>query len=204
MSIGFVYMTTNLVNGMRYIGQHTRGRKNYLGSGTLITRAIQKYGKENFSREILEYSDSNESLDELERFYIKKYNSVDSPKFYNIAEGGKVINYWKGKKRSEASNKKTSESMKSLNLSGERNPMFGKNFKGSRNVLMLDQNLSVMKEFSSAAEVWRYLREEYNDLRTPDVKAQLYMREKNLYLGKYLFVRKHEILHLVSPTQDDN
>lgn len=50
----YIYMTTNLINGKKYIGQH-KGKVNdsYLGSGTTITKAIQKYGKENFKKDIL-------------------------------------------------------------------------------------------------------------------------------------------------------
>ena len=47
---GFIYITTNMVNGMRYLGQKKfdRGWKNYLGSGAVLRKAINKYGKENF------------------------------------------------------------------------------------------------------------------------------------------------------------
>ena len=53
---GFVYITTNHVNGKRYIGQKKYDKrgdwKNYLGSGTSIKRAIETYGKSKFSKEI--------------------------------------------------------------------------------------------------------------------------------------------------------
>lgn len=61
---GFVYMTTNLINGKRYIGQRKYYGKHqdYLGSGHLLRRAVEKYGKENFSRVILEECSSREQL----------------------------------------------------------------------------------------------------------------------------------------------
>lgn len=56
--IGFVYLTTNIVNGKIYVGQYTfkadkRLNANYLGSGTVMEQAIKKYGRENFKRRIL-------------------------------------------------------------------------------------------------------------------------------------------------------
>ena len=47
-----VYLITNLINGKRYIGMDSKNNPQYLGSGTLILKAIKKYGKENFKKEI--------------------------------------------------------------------------------------------------------------------------------------------------------
>ena len=52
---GFVYCTTNHINGKRYIGQHKNNPETndrYLGSGKYIRQAMKKYGKKNFSKEI--------------------------------------------------------------------------------------------------------------------------------------------------------
>ena len=53
---GFVYMTTNNINGMKYIGMHKSDdmNDNYLGSGVALHKAIKQYGKENFTRIILD------------------------------------------------------------------------------------------------------------------------------------------------------
>jgi group I intron endonuclease len=87
---GFIYITTNLVNGKQYIGQHVSSTQNddgYFGSGTLIKQAIKKYGKKSFLREILYVSFDQNDLDEKEKWFIEKYNAVDDPKFYNLALG---------------------------------------------------------------------------------------------------------------------
>lgn len=86
---GFVYLTTNLINGKKYIGMcKTTHRKNYLGSGKLLKHAIKKYGKDSFVRETLEECNSFEELSFAEKKWIAKYNADMDPNFYNIVEGG--------------------------------------------------------------------------------------------------------------------
>jgi hypothetical protein len=50
-----VYKTTNLLSGKFYIGVHrtTDPNDDYLGSGKLIKLAIERHGRENFSKEVL-------------------------------------------------------------------------------------------------------------------------------------------------------
>lgn len=81
---GYVYITTNLCNGMRYIGQHG-GKFNprYKGSGSDIRKAFKEFGKENFIVELICYANTFEELNDLESFYIKKYDAVVSEMFYN-------------------------------------------------------------------------------------------------------------------------
>ena len=65
---GFIYITTNLINGKKYIGQKKfiRQWEYYLGSGRHFKNAINKYGKENFIREIIAIAYSKEEADKLE------------------------------------------------------------------------------------------------------------------------------------------
>lgn len=83
-----IYLTTNLVNGKKYIGLDTNNDDNYLGSGVHIKRAILKYGKENFTKQILETCKNREELSSCEKKWIKEYNAVESKNFYNVHEGG--------------------------------------------------------------------------------------------------------------------
>ena len=113
---GFIYLTTNLVNGKRYIGRH-KGKESdsYLGSGIYIKPAIKKYGKHNFKRETLAYAYSNDELNELEKYFIKLYNAVEDKMFYNVAEGGYIqpsVGGMKGKQHSQETKVKISESLK--------------------------------------------------------------------------------------------
>jgi len=91
--IGFIYLTTNLINKKIYIGQrkytkNTRRDENYLGSGILLIRSIKKHGRQNFQRIILKQCINIEELNEYEKKFIKQYNSLDPLVGYNLYEGG--------------------------------------------------------------------------------------------------------------------
>jgi len=85
---GIIYKTTNLINGKWYIGKDEKNNPNYLGSGKLLLRAIAKYGKNNFNKEILAESLSSNELAKLEKLFIEKTNAVQDKNSYNIADGG--------------------------------------------------------------------------------------------------------------------
>lgn len=87
-----IYITTNLINMKTYVGQrkldYTSVDKRYLGSGTIFKKALKKYGRENFNREILYYAYSQSEADEIEIQYIKQIDSTNPKKGYNILKGG--------------------------------------------------------------------------------------------------------------------
>ena len=67
--IHYLYEIKNKLNGKIYIGIHSTENVDdgYMGSGSLIMKAIEKYGKYNFTKTILEYCDNRELLVELEK-----------------------------------------------------------------------------------------------------------------------------------------
>ena len=89
-----IYIIKNKINSKVYIGQtsniHQRwaqyksAAKN-IPNKQLITKAMKKYGIENFYVEILE--DSIIDFNEREKYWINKYDSI-SPNGYNILIGG--------------------------------------------------------------------------------------------------------------------
>lgn len=118
---GYIYITTNLVDGKKYIGQHAYSEfnENYKGSGVYLQKAIKKHGKENFKVEILEWCYSQEELDEREVYWIDFYQAVESDEFYNLAKGGDGCK--KGSKLSEETKKRISKAHQ-----GEKHNMYGK------------------------------------------------------------------------------
>jgi hypothetical protein len=84
--MSIVYKTTNLINGNFYVGVHTGLRESYLGSGRNLHRSIDKYGRDNFSRETVFEGTPEECL-ELEEFIVDE-EFVARRDTYNIAVGG--------------------------------------------------------------------------------------------------------------------
>lgn len=89
----YVYKIICLLNGKIYIGRRIcycipEMDNWYLGSGTLINKAIKKYGRANFSKDILKKCRSNDELNRWEIYFISLFNSTDPNIGYNIQVGG--------------------------------------------------------------------------------------------------------------------
>jgi hypothetical protein len=80
-----IYKITNQINNKYYIGKHITKNLDdgYMGSGKLIRRAIKKYGVENFTKEILEILDDEQSMNNREKELV-----VISEDSYNLCPGG--------------------------------------------------------------------------------------------------------------------
>jgi group I intron endonuclease len=82
-----IYKITNKLNGKIYIGQSTKDDPSYLGSGIIIIKSVEKYGRDNFIKEVIEYCEGD-VVNEREIYWINFYNSTDRKIGYNISTGG--------------------------------------------------------------------------------------------------------------------
>lgn len=115
-----IYRTINLINNHDYIGQHllkgSEESDTYLGSGLKFTKAIEKYGKENFKRTVLCQCGCKLEADKKEKYWIQYYKDLGQA-YYNIAEGGEggnLISYKSDAEKLEIYSKiseKTKEAM---------------------------------------------------------------------------------------------
>lgn len=103
---GYIYLTTNLVNGKKYVGMHKKSYfdTTYKGSGKVLRQAFEKYGWDNFKSEVIEWCETYEDLCDREVYWINKLNAVNSREYYNLGRGGTG---WQ------------------VSLSGESHPMYG-------------------------------------------------------------------------------
>lgn len=130
-----IYKITCVPTGTSYIGQSVAIKRRWathqreLASGKHynqhLQRAYDKYGKENFTYEILEQC-SKDKLNEREEFYIKMFDTYQNG--FNQDLGG-------------------------CNITGEANPMYGKSGKDSPRyvdqIYQLDKMGNIIGEFES-------------------------------------------------------
>lgn len=109
---GYIYITENLINHKRYIGQHRSIEfdPEYIGSGVIISKAVSKYGQENFSCYPIDWCSSIKELNDAEIRWIEKYNAAYDPSFYNISRGGT------GHLMTEENKRKNSETQKIVQM----------------------------------------------------------------------------------------
>ena len=131
----YIYKTTNLLNNKIYIGKRVYRKKDdnwYLGSGVYLKRAIKKYGRENFKKEIIEWCENKTHLCKREIYWINYFNSTNHSIGYNLSLGGdggnvgkeayiKIGNKLRGIKRPKEFGEKVSKALKGKPKSKEHN-----------------------------------------------------------------------------------
>lgn len=90
---GYVYIIYNDINSKKYIGITTRSiderYKEHTKADSYIGKAIRKYGEAHFRIKEIDTGESLEELYNLEKEYIKKYDSFHNG--YNLTIGGDGI-----------------------------------------------------------------------------------------------------------------
>lgn len=145
-----IYKYTNKINNKVYIGQTSTtlderagcNGSNYRGSPRFFA-AIKKHSWDSFIPEIIDSVDSQDKANELEKYYIDKYNSTNDLFGYNISIGGdcasmndvakskislKAKERYKDRTKNPMYGKERSSDTKKLMSalhSGENNPMYG-------------------------------------------------------------------------------
>ena len=138
---GLVYMHTNQITGLSYVGQtiktmdfrfrcHCLEAKREGNTGSHFHRALNKYGDTCWDSTILEEGIEISELDDKERFYIEKYNTYYEG--YNMTVGGVS---GRGCSPSKETRIKLSEAGKGREVSEETKKKISGSNKGNRNRL---------------------------------------------------------------------
>jgi hypothetical protein len=85
-----IYKITNIINGKIYIGKHQTKDLNddYMGSGKRLKISIEKYGIENFKKEILFQFDNEDEMNAKEAELVTE-DFVKEDSNYNLCPGGR-------------------------------------------------------------------------------------------------------------------
>ena len=173
---GIIYKITNKINGKCYIGQTTRGfNKRYPYSGSKIEKvykyhktfkekgykyndhllkSIERYGFNCWDViEIYDIAFSKTELDIKEIMYIKLFNCIENG--YNFTKGGegnKGYNSFENKTKKEMDiiGKKISDK-----ISGENNPMYGKDWREGKTKEELMEHNKKISETLKAKNKWK-------------------------------------------------
>ena len=115
----FIYAYENKINGKIYIGQTTnlikRDKDHVFGDESMpIDLAINKYGRNNFNLWVISIEDTSDKANQEEIYWISQLReNIGIENVYNIANGG-ACSPMLGRKHSDESKKKMSESLKGL------------------------------------------------------------------------------------------
>lgn len=92
-----IYLITNKINGHMYVGQSSNIeerwkshiKKSKSKDALIVDRAINKYGSEKFSLQIITTLPDIKSIkNKHEKYWIKFYNTYENPNHYNQDDGG--------------------------------------------------------------------------------------------------------------------
>lgn len=131
-------------NGKSYIGQTKNLHKRHNNYKNLrcseqpkLFYSLQKYGWENFSKEVLEYTDEI-FADEVERYYIKKFDCVK--KGLNLQFGGQA-----GAKTNPEAIEKTRKALTGRKMSQEMKDKISRGTKGLKKSEETKKRMSIAR-----------------------------------------------------------
>lgn len=85
----YLYKITNNINNKFYYGIHSTNNlnDNYMGSGKRLHEAYNKYGLENFTKDIICFKSTRQEISDLEQKIVNE-NLVKNTNCYNLCLGG--------------------------------------------------------------------------------------------------------------------
>lgn len=163
-----IYKTINNINGKYYVGKHITDNvyDDYTGSGTLIKKAVSKYGLSAFTKVILYELSSLDDMNKMEAECVQLSNCFPvDPNSYNLKPGGS-----------------------GGSLSGEYNPLYGTTFsdehKANISKALTGRNLSEQHKLKLSnihknVSTWNTLSDEKKEEVSKKLSAALKGKKHN-------------------------
>ena len=159
-----IYKIINKKNKKIYIGQTNKSPEDRLnehimnaenGKMFYLSKAIRKYGKENFIIETIDYALNKNDINEKEIYWIKELKANNRLYGYNMTVGGEGGNTYLCKTEAEMKEIKQKISKKNKGkLNGNHNSVYMKNIQTGEIIL-----------FGSGNECGDYLTKEFGTLK---------------------------------------
>lgn len=202
MFYGYVYLITNKLNGKKYVGMRASRKfdETYWGSGILIQRAVEKYGKENFTREVLHWCKNHDELIITEVAELQSRNAAISDEYYNLIDTATPILFGKdngfyGKQHTEETKKIISEKNTGTSWSDARRTRY-EQWSKSEDCIAMRLHLSDIKKEIPISEQHRLaiinsFTEERRELLSQQ-KKEFYASEDGIVVRKLLSDLAHQ------------
>lgn len=187
--MAYVYQTTNLVNNKKYIGfcsKTPNESTTYLGSGVMLSRAIDKYGRENFKKEILKEFDNENDARLFEEQCISDVNAVENDEYYNLTKGGYggFSELAKERQRSLEARAKISEANRGRPVSEKTRKILSEKLKGTKPWNTGKEHSAETKEKLSKALKGKPLTQEHRENISKAQKGRVYRKSTCPHCGK--------------------
>jgi len=156
----YIYKITNIKTGTFYIGSHKTVNINdgYFGSGVFLKRAIKKYGKESFIKEILKEC---KSLDEMKLAENDELQKIKNDDVYNLkfcSMGGNTREKYTKEEKKAYIQSLISNPNSPIGKKGKDNVMFGKkhtaDYKQMRKLQQTQYYIDLKKNDPDAYKQW--------------------------------------------------
>jgi group I intron endonuclease len=192
-----IYKTTNIINGKQYIGKDKNNDPYYMGSGSDLKKAIKKYGRSVFTKEIIEHCNSIDHLIERETYWLNYYDVENNPSFYN-----KTNKPFGNSGLSEKTKKKIKQKLKKRKWNPEWGVLSGKARQGIKHKSHVSgkehgnynkpkskkhkENMSIARKGTKLTEEWKQAIKN-NRQKCIDVKSKpiIQLDENNNIINEY-------------------
>jgi len=191
----FVFITTNLINGKQYIGDHSTNKLDdtYKGSGLILRKAFKEYGKKNFERIIIEFFPTKIEAFNAQEKYIIFFETHISQNGYNISwKGGHNVKNCISEETKQKIGKSNSGKIRSIEykqhlsliMSNENNPMYKYQYSNEQLEKLKENNTGIKNPFFQKKHSQESIQKMKSVIKTDEHKRKIGLAHKGKILSQ--------------------